>query len=31
MDKKNERRADQVKTIWVYPLVKNAARRLKGI
>lgn len=29
MDKKNEPRADQVKNIWVYPLVKNAARRLR--
>jgi len=29
MDKTNERRGDRVKTIWVYPLVKNAARRLR--
>lgn len=29
MDKTNRRRNDQVKTILVYPLVKNAARRLR--
>jgi hypothetical protein len=29
MDKTNRRRTDQVKTILVYPLVKNAARRLR--
>ena len=30
MDKINRRRDDRVKTILVYPLVKNAARRLRG-
>ena len=30
MDKVNRRREDRIKTILVYPLVKNAARRLKN-
>jgi hypothetical protein len=29
MDKTNERRGDRVKTILVYPLEKNAVRRLR--
>jgi hypothetical protein len=29
MDKRHVRRADRVKTVLVYPLVKNAARRLR--
>ncbi len=30
MDRENKRHGAQVKTIWVYPLVKNATRQLRG-